>query len=814
MAPTGDSAEAPLGSEPASPSSTASPSAPPKTAADELLFSPSDPRHVGILRRGLPNGGTRLPLAEQRGLTVQQLRTFLHFVAEHCRKWCDLRTGKPLALQSIDFYQLADWVIKPVAEQQNCSVVELFAASEQPPRWYVIHWWGESLLGCWESVEVHCDQRLDTLGDIRLTEDTPFWQYAFSGRLNSPTTESIEDLRNASFYRAMQGATGSLLIVGRKDPSEGESVETGLRAPFTRTWCLAEMWAGSIDMRKLFDVAVYSCSGVELVTSGLTHHEKKMERSSLGTGLQNKSRREASFPVEVLESALSLELETSQASEDADRSGILNWFAGVSPVDSDPPIGHPSIRKASLRLRALLAEAAWTRAVLTENASLSELSKALAADRWRSHLMLKIPFCSSLDDGHLSSLGQALSESLQQFDLDVRRCPQISDVGLAGLAEGLPRNLQVLRLDFASCPRICNAGISALAARLPVTLSDLHLSFEGCRGIGTEGALQLAERLPPDLRGLSLTLTGTNGVDDPVAMAFAHRIPGKLRSLHLLFDGCDLTHEAVEALAPRLPPSLQILRLSFCDCKKVSDAAAISIAQHMPPCLHTLHIGLTNCRGVTDLGSAALAQSLPSSLSRVALNLGGTRVQQDRAGLCRHLPTIRTWQLPVASGTGRGGGGPALSQSWTAGAAPGTGSLGRSAQLENVSSDAAVCTLPSTTSAPSLTATPPVSLRLPSVHLRINRGLGESKLSVKADYDADPLSPASHIARNGRLRRSSQGWRAKPFRPEAVKAYPRWHPAILSAAPESMFSRSESAPSLSLGAMRLSAWQRQGGWVP
>jgi hypothetical protein len=36
----------------------------------------------------------------------------------------------------------------------------------------------------------------------------------------------------------------------------------------------------------------------------------------------------------------------------------------------------------------------------------------------------------------------------------------------------------------------------------------------------------------------------------------------------------------------------------------------------------------------------------------------------------------------------------------------------------------------------------------------------------------------------------------------------------LSAAPESMFSRSESAPSLSLGAMRLSAWQRQGGWVP
>jgi hypothetical protein len=328
-------------------------------ALEEPVASPSDPRYVSLVRNTFPPylglGGIDLPLAEHRAISLSQLRRVASYVAEHSCKWIvdDPVPGAVCDPHAADFYQLTEWVLFPATQDEGCSFVELLAEDKQLASWHVSHSWSSSVLGCWECIELHAETRMGDEANAKLTEATPYWLYATSRRPPSMETSPVPVLKppptKAEFYMPMQSAAGCLLIA-----SSGDEIAVN---PFTRIWCLFETWTCSVKMHKLLDIATYHGSGTHLLTDGLTPKERRMERVNVGDGVRHKYKRETGFPVDCqnLVSAFELNLEETIASDQDDRTTILNWISGRDDLYEDPLLFHHTYTRASQRLRSHIA---------------------------------------------------------------------------------------------------------------------------------------------------------------------------------------------------------------------------------------------------------------------------------------------------------------------------------------------------------------------------------------------------------------------------------------------------------------------------
>eukprot|EP00929_Paragymnodinium_shiwhaense_P066413 TRINITY_DN33312_c0_g1_i1.p1 TRINITY_DN33312_c0_g1~~TRINITY_DN33312_c0_g1_i1.p1 ORF type:complete len:823 (+),score=145.06 TRINITY_DN33312_c0_g1_i1:114-2582(+) len=799
---------------PAQPAAAADGAAPPPAAAAEgeapaaaapappvdVKGTPADPKHLALLRSYFPYEAAEIAREEHRGLTLRQFRQIIGFVSEHCGEWKDTSSGEALELQSITFYQLADWLLRPACHglETGRSMAELMTSHEraelpQTAPWYVVHWWGESVVGVWESIEAHMQARRDDLGLDTLTEDTPYWLYAFAARLGDPVLqEHFVDPRHTGCGLAMKHAAGMLVVVNGE---EGESSGT----PFRRSWCLFEMYSGALVHKKLLDIAAYDSDGAVVVADGLTPEEKTSEREKAGKGFHMKYQREAAFPVQaILEAGLELDIEASQASVESDRSGLLNFLAGRDSLEDAPLAEHNSYMKFDLRLRASLALAALPPAIAGSqrrgsNVSWSQLSEAVREDRWRVRIALCMPHCDRLSDIHLTALAHSLPPTLDELDLRVKENTHITDSAVVALAEEMPADLRVLHLDFKGCTGLGNQAVSALAARLPAKLSDLHVSLEDCRNVKSESAGDLAGKVPLKLTNLHLNFSRTDRLDDAVIMALSNHLSGHLKSFQLVLNNCDqLEDDCLESLSAGLARSssmrtLQIFRLSLGHCKKISDDGLEMLARCIPPGLIMLNLNFENCLKVTDVGVAALAGSLPRGLKRVAINLGGTRVREERDQVNRDLSAILSWQASTgalappahvhnpfaglpAEVVGRPRSGPS--------SPPDGGNVGASL-------------LPAINASPAGKGPPSGwDFKLPSLGLRLARSQLDSLVSITADQAADTGMVRSQS--DPTLRSSTRPpvkWKAKPYRQEDRAAYPRWIPAISGTTGEDMFHR-------------------------
>ena len=52
-------------------------------------------------------------------------------------------------------YDLDRFVVRPATKPFQCSVVELMAEGEQPPDYFVSHFWGHSIISTLACLEVH-----------------------------------------------------------------------------------------------------------------------------------------------------------------------------------------------------------------------------------------------------------------------------------------------------------------------------------------------------------------------------------------------------------------------------------------------------------------------------------------------------------------------------------------------------------------------------------------------------------------------------------------------------------------------------------
>ena len=69
------------------------------------------------------------------------------------------RLAGPLTLEDVNTYDLVSHVLKPATKGFECSLVELMAAEEQPPDYFVAHVWGEPLLDCLRCLVHHAWER-------------------------------------------------------------------------------------------------------------------------------------------------------------------------------------------------------------------------------------------------------------------------------------------------------------------------------------------------------------------------------------------------------------------------------------------------------------------------------------------------------------------------------------------------------------------------------------------------------------------------------------------------------------------------------
>jgi len=247
-------------------------------------------------------------------------------------------------------------------------------AGPQPPRFFISHWWGETVsdfLNCLEQGIV--DFRLNLNGrhyskdynqESRgggMTEDTPVWICAYANNQWSLSGDITADPKESGFTKAMKVAKGRTITILDKN---------GI--VFTRIWCIFELYLTLIVDSQVGKEEENSKDGLWAVYTAHSHTYKNYwgaieERKALGivsggvtSDLGNSHyfiAREAAFPYDLIEKSLSIQVEVADASVEDDRRHILNSIAerSIENIDDVPPAAHDNYVRLNNSLRGTFA---------------------------------------------------------------------------------------------------------------------------------------------------------------------------------------------------------------------------------------------------------------------------------------------------------------------------------------------------------------------------------------------------------------------------------------------------------------------------
>lgn len=197
--------------------------------------SAHDRDHIQLLAKTFPFQGW-IKKAELRGITAEQLDAIYHFAEWKCSCWHETsrhsgRCGEPLTIETLNFHNLNEWVIlpataKPVGADEDCAFAELLSMVEQPPDWYVMHSWGESLQAFRALIKEHTALRKTGNVGTSVEKPTVYWFCACARRQHRPRED---DQGGTSFAKALRLA-GAALIIPDIRGDEGVA----------RAWCKCE----------------------------------------------------------------------------------------------------------------------------------------------------------------------------------------------------------------------------------------------------------------------------------------------------------------------------------------------------------------------------------------------------------------------------------------------------------------------------------------------------------------------------------------------------------------------------------------------
>jgi len=531
---------------------------------------------------------------ENRGLSLAQLQDIRTFAEQNCELWRDLAppehsktSGQILHMDVLNLYHMCAWCILPATHVDNCSFVELLAGGDQIPSWFCSHWWGEPIQDFVSCVEVH----------QALRETDLYWICAYANRQHSLQDELVTDPSQTSFYKAMCLSKGVLIILD----------EVGPATPFTRIWCAFEAYVALVDRPReeamLLDISCRHNKTTYLLTDGLAAGEARLQElgnfspSSVALAQSLKGLRQMCFPSEVVEHGLKLELHHAQASRDIDRRRILNSFVGRTGagLDEPPHESHPKYEEVNIRLRAVLAEAAWDQVAVSQSSSfMANVAHCLAADRWRDSLIFDLSRLPTADNWALQGAGRSLSQQLQSLKVDCSTCSKITSRGLEAFAQHLPEGLRALSMNFMMCEGLSNKGMAALAAKLPRSLEKLDLGLARS-GVSNVGLAALASGMPTALQELRLDLNYSKISDSGLA-ALGDHLPSRLRYLKIVLAGHQSLTDAGLAALFKLPADVEEVELVLLQTDWLTDAGLAAVVTALPPSVKKATIRPHLCR--------------------------------------------------------------------------------------------------------------------------------------------------------------------------------------------------------------------------
>jgi len=381
--------------------------------------------------------------------------------------------------------------------QNSFSYKELLSSEPCRPTWYCSHWWGEPIVSF-----VNCCQRHAHLRHLEDSEAT-YWVCGYANRQHELELEiGTDDIMASSFYRALQVASGLLLILDKE------------AKPFSRIWCDYELYAAIMDSDKELDI-------VTMAAVGRRHQAtaQMLSKNMLaGESAVAKSVREQNFPLSLLQHGLQVCLEDGEATVAKDKQTILSAMANHTDLTSEDGRRHlqENLKRANATLHSTFAILAWPQAMqrgllqdFKKDGEL-KLPEVLQADAGRQSLELSLAhFQDSCVDSAVKMLASGLPPNLTELRLSFEGCNRITDAGLSSLGSRFGSHLKLLYLDFIGCSKLTDTGLIAVASSLPAGLEELELHFAGCTGIGSAGVNSLRAKLPRGLQSFNATFKGT-----------------------------------------------------------------------------------------------------------------------------------------------------------------------------------------------------------------------------------------------------------------------------------------------------------------
>jgi len=399
--------------------------------------------------------GCDIPHTKMRGITLKQLLQLKSHIEQRCvrEEWVDRAERSPtynhkLEPHKMNLYQVVDWVLLPATKARECSYVELVACEAQKPRWFVSHWWGETLFAFILCLKAHCRDR-------SLTKLDPYWICAYANNQWALAGDVSDDPAKSSFREAMEAAEGTVSILD------------SAAATYQRIWCVYEIFVSLLAFADrpdnyLYDMYTVNASGEEGV--GLTHGWAPIDLK-FGTARANdlKFDRERKFPRASGDLAMSIQVQKGMATMESDRKAILNSIAGKD-LTAQPDEENEAYEKLNNTLRAHFSVGMWRNAL--EGGS------------------------------NMTPFGEAMASSeLKEVSLSFVRSDYFDDEACVFLAVSLPKQMVDLRMDLSKCSALTVRGFSALAVAIELrgeTLEVLHLQMAG---LATTCSDEVVERL-------------------------------------------------------------------------------------------------------------------------------------------------------------------------------------------------------------------------------------------------------------------------------------------------------------------------------
>jgi len=422
------------------------------------------------------------PNAEERGITLHQLRQLWKHVHERCllEGWMDIH-GELIEPNTISMYELMRYVIKPCTllrgGADSCSYVERCSERVVQPSWTCLHWWGDSFRDLLLCLEQHARDR--GVSD----ECASYWIAAFALSQHSTAPLALRDTTIHAIPRAIALSVGTLLVVDRRG------------AALRRLWILYEAYLALEARRRglphprMLDVYTplthlsrrkLPVPPHEVHAVGLTDGFALVDRGAgpMGEGeASNKVERESPFPTRLVEMALDLRVAEAHTSIEHDKREILTHLEHAHALPTQALEHAVSGRLAVSALRKALE--------LADGGRLYRRALAAIQGAPLSHVSLSLSGAARLETSAASALTHALPVTLACLELRFSAVePQVADTLLKTLAArvhtgagGLPRLQQLTLISDAMTADGGYAIGAACATKAPTSLRTLDFGL-------------------------------------------------------------------------------------------------------------------------------------------------------------------------------------------------------------------------------------------------------------------------------------------------------------------------------------------------